>query len=288
MLPTWTASFPGSGAKLLWTTIEQLTGITTTDDNDGNGRLKKGTCVSVKTHFPTSHVSVSAVAERRTLLDLVIFLTFLFLQPKFFVMDTSQVKHAILLLRNPIDVMPSYFKFLHRMDAANDPTVEPPVDRWVAWRNENFNEQIAKWAEHTDWWMKNYQSSGKLMILPFEHFTDPQSGPETLKAIGFFLGSVDPAAIESFTPDNELGCVWNRMIGETFPGDSKGGKKKKKVDTSGFPRFPYTLENLETLVTVLKDLKKEYGSVPQLSGALGDYLKKATSAKKKVQKLLEA
>jgi hypothetical protein len=44
---------------LLYKSIEQMTGLATTDDNDGSGRLKKGTCVTVKTHFPTRHVSVS-------------------------------------------------------------------------------------------------------------------------------------------------------------------------------------------------------------------------------------
>jgi hypothetical protein len=61
--PTWTASFPGSGVKLLWQAIEQLTGIATADDNDIHGRLKRGTCVTVKTHYPTRHVSVSVVIK---------------------------------------------------------------------------------------------------------------------------------------------------------------------------------------------------------------------------------
>jgi hypothetical protein len=62
--PIWIASFPGSEIKLLWQIIEQLTGITTTDDNDVQGRLTRGMAVSVKTHFPSRHVSVSSAFQR--------------------------------------------------------------------------------------------------------------------------------------------------------------------------------------------------------------------------------
>jgi Sulfotransferase domain len=204
-------------------------------------------------------------------------------------MDTSKVKNAILLIRNPLDVMPSYFKFLYRADEANDPTAEPPVDRWVAWRNENFIEQVTKWVEHTGWWMENYQASGKLMILPFEHFTDPKIGPETLKAIGIFLGRTDPNAASILMPDPSLGCLWNKIIGESSPNLVKGKKKQAAAAApGGYARYPYTLENLDNLVDALKKLKKDHASVPQLSAALSDYVKKVTTAKRKVEALLAA
>lgn len=199
-------------------------------------------------------------------------------------MDTSSVKHAILLLRNPIDVMPSYYKFLFRMEEGGSPDEEPPVDRWVAWRNENFNEQLDKWVEHTDWWMKNYQASGKLMILPFEHFTDPKVGPETLKALGIFLGTTDPTIAPGLTPDNNLGCLWNMMIGDTAPGQAKGSSKRASVNS--FPRFPYTQSNLESLLDAMKKLKASYAGVPQLGNLLTEYIKKVTVAKRKVDQLL--
>jgi Sulfotransferase domain len=199
-------------------------------------------------------------------------------------MDTSKIKHAILLLRNPLDVLPSYFKFLYRVEEASNPTVEPPVDRWVAWRNENFKEQLDKWIEHTDWWMKNYQTSGKLMILPFEHFTDPQVGPETLKALGIFLGRADPVITQALTPDDKLGCLWNRMIGDTAPDHARG--KKKHAAGNGVPRYPFTVDNLDVIVEGLKNLKRDHASVPQLSDALSDYIKRVTTAKRKVEQML--
>jgi len=231
--------------------------LATSDDNDSNGRLRKGTCVTVKTHFPSRHVS-----------------------PKFFVMDTSKIQHGLLMMRNPLDVLPSYFKFLYHFEITQDPTAEPPVDRWVAWRNENFNEQLAKWSEHTDWWIQNYYSSGKLLILPFEDFVDRAKGPETLKAIGAFLGKVDPVAVANLTPENEIPCLWNKMIGDTVP---KKGKRSGRTD---IPHFPFTIENLDNMIGVLKHLKKTHAAVPQASEILGGYLKKVTTAKRQVEKLL--
>lgn len=197
-------------------------------------------------------------------------------------MDTSNVKHAILMVRNPLDVMPSYYKFLYRMEEGGSPSDEPPVDRWVAWRNENFEEQLGKWVEHTDWWMKNYQASGKLMILPFEHFTDPKVGPETLKAIEIFLERTDPTITSNLTPDNNLGCTWNMVVGDSAPPQ----KKAAKLGSGQHSRYPYTLANLDSTINALKRLKANYAGVPQLSNMLTEYAKKATIAKRKVEQLL--
>lgn len=256
VVPVWAASFPGSGSKLLVSSIEQLTGITGTDDNDGFGRLQKGMASAVKTHFPSKHVS-----------------------PKFFVMDTSKIKSAILLVRNPIDVMPSYFKFLWKFDDSHDPTVEPPIDRWVAWRNENYMEQMTKWAEHTDWWLKNYQEDGRLLVIPFEKLVKNNEGPELLKSIGGYLSNVDPMLQSQLTPVESISCVWENAVA------SKAPKKKKKDDAVS---YPFTIEQLENTLNLLKNLKKDHHALPEINEALGSYIKVVTAAKRKVEKLLGA
>lgn len=257
VVPVWAASFPGSGSKLLVSSIEQLTGITGTDDNDGFGRLQKGMASAVKTHFPSKHVS-----------------------PKFFVMDTSKIKSAILILRNPIDVMPSYFKFLWKFDDKHDPSVDPPIDRWVAWRNENYMEQMTKWAEHTDWWLKNYEEDGKLLVIPFEKLIKENQGAEMLKSIGGFLSNVDPMLSNQLAPVESIGCVWENAV------SSKAPKKKKKGDDP--VSYPFTIEQLENTLTMLKNLKKDHHALPEMNEALGSYIKVVTAAKRKVEKLLGA
>lgn len=210
----------------------------------------------MKTHFPSKHVS-----------------------PKFFVMDTSKVKSSILIVRNPIDVMPSYFKFLWKFDEKNDPTVDPPIDRWVAWRNENYMEQVEKWAEHTDWWLKNYQEDGRLLVITFEKLTDPTEGPEVVKAIGGYISNVDPMLSNQMAPVETLGCVWENAVASRAP------KKKKKDDTTA---YPFTIEQLENTITILKNLKKDHHALPAINDALNVYIKSVTAAKRKVEKLLGA
>mmetsp|Transcript_33260 Transcript_33260/g.47218 ORF Transcript_33260/g.47218 Transcript_33260/m.47218 type:complete len:341 (-) Transcript_33260:130-1152(-) len=262
--PSWTAAFPGSGIKILWQSIEQLTGITTSDDNDSNGRLKKGTCVTVKTHYPSPHVS-----------------------PKFFYMDTSNLHYAILLMRNPLMVLPSYFKFLYRFEFNNGPDAEVPIDKWVAWRNENYVEQLNKWVEHTQWWVKNYGAQGKLMILPFEHFTDPEKGPETLKQIGIFLGQVDQTTAANLVPEKDLPCLWRKTVGTSAPPEFADPKMRKKL-LSQPPKYPFTLDQMDQMMQAIKLVKKEFDSVPQVSDLLNEYNRQITTAKRAVQKLLDA
>lgn len=60
VIPTWSASFPGSGIKIFWQVAQGMTGLFTSDDNDSTGTMKRGVAVTVKTHFPSPHVSVSA------------------------------------------------------------------------------------------------------------------------------------------------------------------------------------------------------------------------------------
>ena len=275
--PTWTSAFPGSGIKLLWKTIEALTGIVTSDDADSLGRLAAGTAVTVKTHFPSAHVS-----------------------PKFFLMDTNKMKTAILLTRNPIDMFPSYYKFLYKYEFAGGEEL-PPIDKWVAWRNDQFSQQLDKWVEHTKWWVDNYGPSGRLMVLPFEHLVDPIDGPEKLKEIGMFLGMVDHEGVmtQNLTPESELPCLWEKMIGQTIPEQSILGQAmlenpgkplnknmRKKIMREASLPYPFTMDQLETMAKTLRDLKKEYKDNEAFGKVMAEYTRGVMAAKKKVEGML--
>mmetsp|Transcript_49218 Transcript_49218/g.104655 ORF Transcript_49218/g.104655 Transcript_49218/m.104655 type:complete len:216 (+) Transcript_49218:156-803(+) len=82
--PTWQASFPGSGARMTFNLIQALTGIRTNDDYDSHERGYENV-VSVKTHYPVKN------ARRR-----------------FGELD-QLFKRAMVVLRNPINAVPSYF-----------------------------------------------------------------------------------------------------------------------------------------------------------------------------------
>ena len=81
---TWQASFPGSGARMTFRLVEALTGIKTNDDFDSHQRGYEKV-VAVKTHYPVKD------AYRR-----------------FLELDKS-FSRAMVILRNPINAIPSYF-----------------------------------------------------------------------------------------------------------------------------------------------------------------------------------
>ena len=81
---TWQASFPGSGSRMTWSLVEALTGIKTNDDFDSHERGYENV-VAVKTHYP-----VKDAYNRFKDLD-------------------KTFSRAIVILRNPINAIPSYF-----------------------------------------------------------------------------------------------------------------------------------------------------------------------------------
>jgi len=262
IVPTWSASFPGSGSKLFWHMIQYMTGIYTGDDNDTTGRMSKGAVVTVKTHFPTQHVS-----------------------PKFFVLDTSKLKTAILLLRNPLEVIPSYFKFLYRMEEGNAPDAHVPVEKWIAWRNENLQDTMDAWLEHTRWWISNYgEDPSNLHVVEFERLIKKKHGPEELKKIGMFLASVDAKVGATMVPESQLPCLWEKIMEETAPIEPKKTKKVPGI-AEGMP-YPYTLDQLEMMTQSLTALKREFSKNKQVDSVLKSYVKGISIAKRTVQKLL--
>ena len=82
--PTWQASFPGSGSRMTWSLVEALTGIRTNDDYDSHERGYERV-VAVKTHYPVKNA-------RNRFGDL-----------------DQLFGRAIVILRNPINAVPSYF-----------------------------------------------------------------------------------------------------------------------------------------------------------------------------------
>lgn len=78
------AFYPGSGTKMTWKLIEASTGFVTGDDFHLNTQTH---VISIKTHYP--HIEGNAG-----------------------LLDRDKVHRAILLIRNPLHSIPSYFNFL--------------------------------------------------------------------------------------------------------------------------------------------------------------------------------
>ena len=187
------------------------------------------------------------------------------------------------MIRSPLHVLPSYFKFLYRYELNHGPDAEVPIGEWVVWRNENLEEQMGKWVEHTRWWLKNYGrcktcDSHSLLIVQFEKLISPKDGPETLMQISDFLSYAEPAIAEMVANSTDIPCLWNLLIGVSMP--TKPGDVLQK--------YPYTVPQLAMILNSLKSLQKEFSGDAYAALFLPEYIKIVSVAKRQVEKLVES
>ena len=178
--PTFTASYPGSGAKMTWKLIEAMTGLRTGDDHNLNG---ENNVVSIKTHYPSNEGRAMDGAER--------------------------IPRAFLLIRNPLYSIPSYFNFLYEYEnKLPGHSTKAPVDEWIRWRNDNFERQVQVWRRHTEYWMDTYDKLHR-SVISYERLIDDQNGPSEAMKIAEFLNRSD--GVSTVAPE-DVPCVWHTIV----------------------------------------------------------------------------
>jgi hypothetical protein len=244
--PAWTASYPGSGAKLTWKLIRAITGIFTSDDHDHNGRVEKGTIVAVKTHFP-SHT-----------------------HPHIFHQDKlKHISRVVLLTRNPINSIPSYHNFVYeQQNGLLNHSTRAPVDVWIKWRNLFYEQELQAWVDHQKYWLDKYPS-GAFHLVSMEHLTSAEKGPDTLYMLGRFLANGEPDIAETLVPPDRMRCIWDMFVNGNVPGE----RERRHSHRSGGPKvYPFTQLQLDQMISALEKLKNEYPSCPELATVLDEYI----------------
>jgi hypothetical protein len=261
---TFTASYPGSGAKITWRLIRAITGIYTGDDHDHNGRVSAGHAVAVKTHYP-SHAPPKLFEESEPL---------------------KRIEQAILLIRNPLNALPSFHNYIYeQLNGLMNHSTRAPVQAWVDWRNKHFETEIGNWVNHTKWWIEHFPEK-RLLLLPYEKLTSAQWGPETLQQVGHYLGRVHPLIRQSLVTDSQYKCIFELLVQD---GHIPGEKERRKSHRQGGPRgeYPYTNVQLEYMIQTLVQLRDEYQQkFPQLYQLLQQYLAEIVERKKQVEYLM--
>ncbi len=177
---TFTASYPGSGAKMTWKLIEAMTGLVTGDDFQLNGHSN---IVSIKTHYPSSEGRQINGAEK--------------------------IPRAMLLIRNPLHSIPSYFNFVYEYEnKLPGHSTKAPLEEWIKWRNNNFDRQVQVWRRHTEYWMEAYDKLHR-MVISYEKLIDDELGPAEAMKIAEFLNRSD--GVTTVAP-GEVPCVWHAVI----------------------------------------------------------------------------
>lgn len=253
--PTWTASYPGSGAKLTWKLVRGITGLWTSDDHDHNGRVESGVVAAVKTHFP-SHTPAEV----------------------FFKPNLRHIQRAVLILRNPLTSIPSYHNFVYeQMNNLVNHSTRAPVDVWLKWRDEFYFTELTAWVNHAQYWIDNYDVN-KFFLLPFEHLTADGTGVATLTELSAFFRIADDEIGKHMAPVEQLPCIWEMYVRGKGLG-SVETKKRHSHREGGPSEYPYTNIQLDTMIGAIVRFRDTNPSVFGLVDLLNEYIEEIESKK---------
>ncbi|KAL7530196.1 hypothetical protein ACHAXR_005823 [Thalassiosira sp. AJA248-18] len=251
--PTWQASFPGSGARMTWILVEALTGIRTNNDYDSHERGYENV-VAVKTHYPVKNAKNN----------------FQNLDPLF--------GRTILLLRNPINAIPSYFnQEYEHLNHFPTHSIRGPNEDWVKYRDDERGDlsfRLSQYESFVEYWMEKYPERSDLLIVTYEDLTDSHRGPNEATRIANFLAETE--GVNPIAPGS-IPCVWDTIVDykkvapppDQDPNDGDPVEEKqglrRKLDLSdpsslrtGPKERPYTTQNLQEMGAMLERLAEKY------------------------------
>jgi len=238
IIPIFAASYPGSGAQMAHYLYEALTGL-----EAGDEWLHRGDTydhVTIKTHFParTHEIEGHRLMQR-----------------------------VILLLRNPLHSIPSYHNYIYEKDHhLPDHSVQAPVEAWLEWRDEHFDEEIQSWKNHLLHWMSEFEKKNRL-VVSYERLVSEKMGPVESTRIANFLGRTKGVEV---VPPSHVPCVWDKVV----------NYKRVEVDEEGNEIDEDDERKLaESELTRFRLLYDEHGK--QLSG--NNKLKKKAVVRRRVK-----
>jgi hypothetical protein len=239
---TFTASYPGSGAKMTWKLIEAMTGLVTGDDFQLNGHEN---IVSIKTHYPSN--------EGRPL------------------PGADSIPRAILLIRDPLYSIPSYYNFIYEyQNGLAGHSVRAPLEEWIKWRNDNFDRQMQVWRRHTEYWMDTYQSVNRL-VVPYEKLTDDDLGADMAISIADFLNRSD--GVQS-RPTGEIPCIWHSIVKYKDLRPNVDSAVKDVESKRAGPKYiaPFNHDQLRDMMNVLTNVLEKYMNDEAINAVLISYI----------------
>jgi len=207
--PVFSASYPGSGARMTWNLIEAITGIVTGDDWNTNGWGKQ--VVSVKTHYPHPHGNkLSWEAE---------------------------IERAFIVVRSPIKAIPSFHNFLHEFqNNLENHSLRAPVEDWIRWRDNAFSVEVKEWRRHLEYYLARFPAN-KRLVVSYEDLTNENTGPRVSKQIiRFFAESPGVTPISEESAECVWGTVVNYQSGKQYNTRKPLDKTKKYV--GAYPIWP--------------------------------------------------
>lgn len=255
----YASCFPGSGDKLITKhLIENTTGLLVGEafsspslermkaqHMDRTGFAKgQGEVVAVRTNYP--HSSKLAAWD-------------------------YDIHGAIVILRNPLTAIPSYFDQLYELNShvpAGDSSVET-TNQFIKWRDNQISDQLLLWQRFVSFWMEKFAEDDiKRIFISYESLMNEVSGPqETVRLTEFLKGGMRASAmnlsmidesIKTFANMDETYCIWKDMA--TLATSHEGRLSHNDR--------PLTTENLVSISTMLLELINQWSNHHQLVSIL--------------------
>jgi len=186
---------------------------------------------------------------------------------------------AIVVLRNPLTAIPSYFDQLYELNShvpAGDSSIET-TNQFIKWRDNQLSDQLLLWQRFVSFWMQKFaEDDDKRVFISYESLMNEVSGPqETVRLAQFLQGgmrssamNISPAnqtmieeSIKTFANMDEIYCIWKDM--STLATSHEGRLTHKDR--------PLTAENLVAISTKLLELINQWSNYPQLVSILSAY-----------------
>ena len=255
--PVLLASYPGSGTEMTRHLISQLTGLRTASIFAGAEAQSR--VAAVKTHYPVKNGGKAEFADLVGRYDFV---------------------RAVLLLRNPLHAIPSFFNRLYEMQH-NLPThtTRGTEADWLEFRsNGGLALYMDEYERFVVFWMDGYK--GRLLVTSYESITNPRSGVKQTAKIGRFLDKIDGV---SLCDEAQYQCYWEKVVNhgrlrsEERAADGENGRPPpefllQSVKRKGAWRRPYTRRELEIVLASLERLRDRYGDDVQFVGIIERYM----------------
>ena len=240
LTPTWQASFPGSGSRMTWSLIQALTGLQTGDDFNTHN-FGFANVVTVKTHYP--------VKTARNSFDVI---------------DTD-FHRAIVLLRNPMHAIPSYFNLLYeRQHHLPNHSTRGSNEEWIEYRdhmNHGLMYQLEMFEKFVLYWMRRFRDDRRNMLLiSYEDLIGERGAEITAHIVDFLMKDNHNLNIDR----DKIECVWRAVVKfkDVQPRTQQQLRALEAPRARANPHSlregprerPYKRQQLEDLVTVLKRL----------------------------------
>ena len=264
--PVLLASYPGSGSEMTRHLISQLTGLRTASVFAGPEAQSR--VAAVKTHYPVKNGGKAELAELVGRYDFL---------------------RAVLLLRNPLHAIPSFFNRLYEMKRGLPTHTTRGTDEdWLEFKGGGGLEYyMGEYERFVAYWMDGYNGGGynggprqTMLVTSYESITNAKSGAKQTAKIARWLDKIDGVSVAD---ESQYPCYWDKVVNhgrlrseeraaDDGPSPPRPEFLLQSVRRKGPARRPYARAELDAVFASLGRLRDGYGDDIQFVGIMERYM----------------